>query len=362
MTISTAADATLTSIDPKVAAQGSAQQDVYLSGSNFFSNDTVFVAPPGQPAATVPTTFISTTLLRATIPANLLTAAGQDQISVVRQNGSPNVPGPLALTVNPIRPAIVASAPDSLSQNSSSVTLNLTGGFFSQATTAQFNGSSVGVTPIVSSSRQLSVGIAPGNAALGTPGLYPVVVQNAGIVSPAPSMAAVNVAVTPVPANIGQGPASSIPLAAGSNPSAVAVDYATGTAVVANTGTNNVTLINLLATPSPTVVATISVGKSPTGVAVDSLLHIAVVVNSGDQTVSTINLNSTPPVVVSTVSVAIGPTAGSPAGSAPVPFSIGINSLTHRAIVAYQSFNEATISTYRRTVCWFPHSSKSEEI
>ena len=89
--------------------------------------------------------------------------------------------------------------------------------------------------------------------------------------------------------------------------------------------------------------ATIGVGNAPTGIAVDDLLahHIAVVVNSGDQTVSTIDL--TTGTVTSTLSVAIGPTAGSPAGIAPVPFSIGINPLTHHAVVAYESFNEATI-------------------
>ena len=77
--------------------------------------------------------------------------------------------------------------------------------------------------------------------------------------------------------------------------------------------------------------------------AIDDLLptHVAIVVNSGDQTISTINL--TTHAVISTQSVAIGPTAGSPAGIAPVPYSIGINPLTHRAIVAYQSFNEATV-------------------
>jgi len=41
--------------------------------------------------------------------------------------------------------------------------------------------------------------------------------------------------------------------------------------------------------------------------------------------------------------VAIGPTGGSASGSAPIPYSVGINSLTHHAVVAYQSFNEATI-------------------
>ena len=338
VTISTTATATLTSIDPTVASQGSSQQDVYLTGTNFFSNDTIFVAAPGQAAAAVPTTFVSTTLLRATIPATLLSAAGQDQISVVRQDGSPNAPGPVALTINPMRPSIVASLPDSFLQNpSSNVTLNLTGGYFSPATTVFFNGSSAGLTASVVNSRQLSLGIPPGS--LGTPGLYPVVVQNAGISAPTPSMAAVNVAVAPASANIPTGASGS--LAVGTSPSAVAIDYATGMAVVANTGSNNVSLITLRPTLAPA--GTVAVGKSPTGVAIDDMLtpNIAVVVNSGDQTVSTINLSTS--TVTSTLSVAIGPTSGSPAGSAPIPYSIGINSLTHRAVVAYQSFNEATI-------------------
>jgi len=339
VTISTTADPTVTKLDPNFAGQGSAQQDVYLTGSNFFSNDRVFVAPPGGTAAAVPTTFINTGLLRATIPASLLNVVGSDQVSVVRQNGSPNVPGPLAFAVNPQRPAIVASTPDSIAQNSATAaTITLTGGYFSPATTALFNGSSAGITPSVQSSRQFSIGIPAGS--LATPGLYPVVVQNSGIASPAPSMSAVNVAVTPASANIPAAPVAN--LTVGASPSAVAIDYATGIAVVANTGSNNVSLINLRTSPA-SVIGTVSVGKSPTGVAIDDLLptHIAVVVNSADQTISTINL--TTDAVISTQSVAIGPTAGSPAGIAPVPYAIGINPLTHRAIVAYQSFNEATV-------------------
>jgi YVTN family beta-propeller protein len=339
VTISTTADATLTGLDPTVASQGSAQQDVYLSGSNFFTTDTVSVAPPGQAAVAVTTTFISATLLRATIPSNLLTAAGQDQISVIRQDGSPNIPGPLALTINPVRPAIVASTPDSVLQNpNASVNLTLTGGFFSQATTALFNGSSAGLTTSVQSSRQLSLAIATGN--LAAPGLYPVVVENAGISAGQPFMSALNIAVTPSSTNIPAAPVATVGV--GTAPSAVAVDPASGTAVVANTGGNTVSLINLNTNP-PSVSGTIAVGNSPTGVAVDDLLphHIALVVNSVDQTVSAIDL--TTDAVTATVSVAIGPTAGSAAGSAPVPFAVGVNPLTHHAVVAYQSFNEATI-------------------
>ena len=338
VTVSAASEAILTSMDPITTSQGSALQNVYLTGSNFFTTDTVFVTAPGQAATAVPTTFISATLLRAAIPANLLSAAGQDQVSVLRYNGSANAPGPLALNVTPMRPAIVASSPDSVSQNpNSSPNVTLTGGYFTpSATTASFNGSSV--APTFTSSRQLSLPIAPG--ALSTPGLYPIVVKNSGIAAGQSSMSALNLAVTPSAANIPAAPVGTVGV--GSSPSAIAIDYAAGAAVVANQGSNTVSLINLNAVP-PAVTATIGVGHAPTGIAVDDLLahHIAVVVNSGDQTLSTIDL--TTGTVTSTVSVAIGPTAGSPAGSAPVPFSIGINPLTHHAVVAYQSFNEATV-------------------
>jgi YVTN family beta-propeller protein len=338
VTISLAADATLTSIDPITTSQGSAQQDVYLTGSNFFTTDTVFVAAPGQATVAVPTKFISGSLLRATIPSSLLTAAGQDQVSVLRQTGSPNIPGPLALNVTPMRPALVASSFVSVEQNpTSSPNVTLTGGYFSpSATTAFFNGTSV--APSITSSRQLSLAIPPG--ALAVPGLYPIVVKNAGLSAGQASLAALNMAVTPAVANIPAAPTGSVGV--GSSPSAIAIDYASGIAAVTNQGSNSVSLINLNANP-PAVTATIAVGNGPTGVAIDDMLshHIAVVVNSGDQTVSTIDL--TTDAVTSTFSVAIGPTAGSPAGIAPVPFSIGINSLTHRAVVAYESFNEATI-------------------
>ena len=139
----------------------------------------------------------------------------------------------------------------------------------------------------------------------------------------------------------------------------MAIDYATGVAVVANTGSNNVSLINLGASPSVIGTITTGIGKAPTGVAIDDLLptHIAVVVNSGDQTISTINL--TTDAVISTLSVAIGPTAGSPAGIAPVPYSIGINPLTHRAMVAYQSFNEAPIMDLYQVECPSDRARKS---
>ncbi len=113
-------------------------------------------------------------------------------------------------------------------------------------------------------------------------------------------------------------------------------------AAVANTGDGSVSLINLT---TNSVVTIPSVGNKPTGIAIDdqfSRIHIAsgLLVNSGDNTVSAIDL-STQSVVGTPLSVQIG--APPPPVAGPVPIAIGINPLSHRAIVAYQSTNLATV-------------------
>src|SRR6185437_7134263 len=77
--------------------------------------------------------------------------------------------------------------------------------------------------------------------------------------------------------------------------------------------------------------------SQPTGLAIDDLLAdpVALVVNNADQTVSAIDLK-TSNVATLNVSIATGATP-------PLPFAIGVNPLTHRAIVAYQSTNQAMV-------------------
>lgn len=332
ITFGTGTGPTIASMAPTTAAQGSVQQDVYLNGSNFLSTETVVVG--GIP---VPTTFLNTTLLRATIPAAQLAQAGAFQVRIQMQNGSLSPLAPSDLTVFAKRPVVVASSPDSVTPSGAGANVGLTGGYFSASTSVTFDGQAVAASLGSGSTRQLTAAIPAGS--LSTPGLYPIVVQNAGVAS----LSGLNLAVTAPNTAATLSPSTS--LSVGSSPSAVAIDYADGLAVVTNTGdgTSNgsVSVIDLTANP-PSVVSTIAVGKGPIGVAVDDLLPhaLALVVNSVDQTVSTIDL-TTRAVVGTPLSVAISAsTSGLPA---PVPYSIGINPNTHRAIVAYQSTNEALI-------------------
>jgi YVTN family beta-propeller protein len=343
ISVSTAVDPKLSSTNPTSTEQGAAQQDVYVQGSGFFSTSTILAS--GTP---LPTTWVSTSLIRGTIPSSVLAQAAPGvpiPINVERQNGDLSSTGPLPLAVNAVRPSIVASSPDSVPATTAGYGLNITGGFFAPtATSATFDGfpgtSTPTGTPVnltFTSSRQLIANIPAG--ALAVPGLYPVVLQNPSVASGS-STSFTNIAVEP-PASTFQSLAAGAPIAVGSTPSAIAIDQADGVAVVANTGGNSVSIINIA---SNTVTQTVAVGNQPTGVAVDDGLSspIAVVVNSKDNTVSTIaNLSTN--AVVSAPFTLPSPPPPQPSQPSPAPYSIGINPATHRAIVTYASTNVAAI-------------------
>lgn len=331
VTISAGGAPTMSSLDPSVAAQGSAQQDVYLVGTNFESTSSVVVTPPGQLPSTVPASdvfFLSTDLLRVTIPSSMLSAAGTVGIEV-QSAGTGNVSGVLPLTVFPTRPALVAVSPENVAQNSGSATATLTGGYFSGATSATVNGTTI--SPVLNSSRELTASLPSG--VVSTPGLYPIAVRNSGVATGQPFMAALNIAVTPLQSSIPGAP-NGAAIGVGTNPSAVAIDEADGIAVVANAGSNNVSLVSL---SSGTVVGTVGVGGNPTGVAVDDLLPhaVALVTNNSDQTVTAIDLTT---LMTTTLNVSL-----SSGTNPPLPYAIAVNPLTNRAIVVYQSASLAMI-------------------
>jgi DNA-binding beta-propeller fold protein YncE len=348
VTIVTAADPTLTSISNTVGAVGAFFQDIYLTGSDFISTTEVLV----NGAEVTNTTRLSSTVLRVRLgvsadfqPDDILAAPDTLTFTVRRQNGSEKscsdaAQCQLVLTVR--RPAVVGASPDTIPQGSSP-TVNINGGYFgttnSSTVTTSFGGQADAGT--VTSPRQISVAV--GSADTAMPGLVPVTVaSNTAGVPPA----VVNVAVQPV---YSSPPSAPTTVSVGTQPSAVAINTATGIAVVANQGSHSITLIDL-ASPSPPIGfictasqgATLSVAEpmcaasGPTSVAVDNLRNLALVANSATQTVA----------VVSLTTGAESVTAIIPAGStsiADVPLGVGINPLTGLAVVAYQTAGFASI-------------------
>jgi len=327
VTIAGGSDPTLSSIAPTTTQEGSVQQDIYLNGQNFSSTSTVLAN--GVP---IPTIFLTTSLLRATIPSAQLATMGSVQILVQRQNGDLSLPVPL--TVNPSRPALVASTPDSFIGNSANVGVTLTGGYFSPSTEIFFNAQRISQSA-GGNTRVLQVTIPA--ADWGPPGLYPIIVENTDVVPPNPGISGVNIGVEPT--SFPSAPSTSISV--GMTPSAIAIDPALGLAVVANTGSNNVSIINL-ATNTQVAGSPVAVGPNPTSVAIDDQLHVAVVVNNGAEanggnSVTGINLNT-----LATTTLTFQDTSVPP-NTAALPYSIGINPLTHRAIVTQQNTNTAWI-------------------
>jgi DNA-binding beta-propeller fold protein YncE len=329
VTIAGGSDPTLSSIAPTTTQEGSVQQDIYLNGQNFSSTSTVLAS--GVP---VPTVFLTTSLLRATIPSAQLTTMGSVQILVQRQNGDLSLPVPL--TVNPSRPALVASTPDSFVGNSANVGLTLTGGYFSPSTEVFFNAQQVSQSA-GGNTRVLQVTIPA--ADWGPPGLYPIIVENTDVVPPNPGISGINIGVEPTA--FPSAPSASITV--GMTPSAIAIDPASGLAVVANTGSNNVSIINL-ATNTQVAGSPVAVGPNPTSVAIDDQLpqHLAVVVNSGPEanggnSVTAVNLTTL------AITILTLPDTSVPPNTVALPYSIGINPLTHRAIVTQQLTNTAWI-------------------
>lgn len=348
VTIVTATDPTLTSISNTVGAVGAVFQDIYLAGTNFISTTNVFLNGTQVPSSAI--VLASSTALRVRIPDFMLIADDTFTFTAARQTGTEkgcpvSNPAPCQLVLSAVRPAIVGASLDSISQGNSS-TLLVNGGYFGPTppftpiVTAQFGGQPASGTVV--SARQLSVAV--GGADVDTPGLVPVTVASSVPGAGVPP-AVVNLAVQPVYSSPPSAPTS---LPVGTQPSAVAINTATGIAVVANKGSDSVTLIDMA---GPTVLGFICTSDTvagaalladdsscpasgPASVAVDNLRDLALVANSTTQTVAVVNLDTQ---VVDFI-IPAGPTS-----IAGTPMGIGINPLTGLALVAYQTKNFASI-------------------
>jgi DNA-binding beta-propeller fold protein YncE len=371
VTVVTATPPTLTSVSPKTVGLGSLFQDIYITGTNFISTNNVFVngnqlgglGPDNLPLISI----ASSSVIRARIPDSLLAtipAQGVLKVTVSPQTGAPQTCSPdstqCQIVVSAVRPAITGPSPDNILQGTTgALSFNVDGGFFGTngipAVSATFGGQLR--TASVANARQMSVIIGGSNAGdFSTPGLYPVAIHSA---ADSTKLAVTNIAVQP---NYGGGSSitnnATVTLPTGSSPSDVAINPATGLAIVANTGTDSVSFIALNDTSSSTLVsipvtgggsttrictAFITVNPSaactpsaPKSVAVDYVRNKALVVNTASQTIAVVDLG-TPSSAPSVTSVT--PLFSNPPFDAAQhpPVAVGVNPVTGRALVTLQN-------------------------
>ncbi|MCL6566171.1 MAG: hypothetical protein K6U09_07085 [Acidobacteriia bacterium] len=314
VTVFPAADPVLNSVSPSRVAQHSLFQDFYLEGENF--RGTTTVRANGVPVGGTP---VTTRLFRVRLTADQLSTPGTLVLDMERQNG--NLSAPVSVTIEPVRPAVVGTSPDSAPQGGPPVSINLNGGFYASSLEAEFAGQLRAATVI--NARQMNVALSASD--LTTAGLFPLLLRNPD----AGAVAAINLAVQPAAAV----PSVVTTIGVGLEPTAVAVNTATGTAVVANRAGNSISIVNL----ATFAVTTVPVGTAPTGVAVDNERNLAVVVNNGSKDVTVVNLATA--AVVTTVPVP----PLNPGGTPPSPFAVGINPLSGLALVAHQTTNFASV-------------------
>jgi DNA-binding beta-propeller fold protein YncE len=384
VTIVQAGPITFSNVSPSVAPQGGLFQDIFLSASNLTSSGVAVrvsgVTPPIDQLSQVKVIFLSgsssTTIgARVRLNAQQLATAGSFTVSISSSNPASPVTtvagGNFTVNVVPVSPSVVSSSPDSYPQNSQIVPgfqdpagpfMSIDGGYYGppsgEVAFARFNGT--GLTAIsdpndtnVSTPRLLNVTLPNlGNLPNG-PGLYQITVSNNNA---SPSTAYSNIAIVPDYANTNPpGAPMAITLPTGSAPSAIAEDNVLGVAVVAETGTSSVQFVDmrtatpaLLGGPIPTgsIPAGTAPGSLPTGVAVDQNLHIAAVVNYADRSLWIFQIpippaapSATPlgKIDLSTLIPATAPTT--PPTAPPFPYSVGIDSQSHRGIVAFASTN-----------------------
>jgi DNA-binding beta-propeller fold protein YncE len=387
VTVVQAGPISFSNVSPSVAPQGGLFQDIFLSASNLTSSGVAVnvsgVTPPIDQLSQVKVVFApgsSTSSIGARVRLNAqqLAVAGSFTVSITSSNPASPVTtvagGNFTVNVVAVTPSVVASNPASFPQNSQIVPsgfqgpagpfMSIDGGYYgppsNQVAFAQLNGTTLTsiVDPnstFVSTPRRLNV-TRPNLLTLTSangPGLYPITVTNNNA---SPSTAYSNIAIVPDYANTNPPSAPTvIPLPAGSAPSAIAEDTVLGVAVVAETGTSSIQFVDmrtatpaLLGGPIPTgsIPASTAPGSLPTGVAVDENLHIVAVVNYADRSLWIFQI-PTPPAApsatplgkidLSTLIPATAPTT--PPSAPPFPYSVGIDSQTHRGIVAFASTN-----------------------
>jgi hypothetical protein len=389
---------TFTGIQPTTVAAGGVLQDIFLNAKNLLNTTTITFTPPGgnqTPQAINPTnvftipitaeyctpsasgvtpvvTCDASIMTRIRLTSQQLATAGTATITVNNIPDASN-PGQTTSISYPLNlvyasPALVAAVPDSYPQGTNTE-FSTDGGYYGGGNSPIVSLLFDGTLNIASSfnARQFT-GPLQGSQT-NSPGLYPVSIVSNAQASPPPfnpppyPVVTTNVAVQPVFANLAavynptttpappQVYPPNIPLMGGTsaNPSSIAINSTKGYAVITEQGANAVEIVNFVPNPAisgrfiPQVVQQVAVGNQPTGVAIDDQINLApagfagqdlgVVVNSADYTLTLLALPSGQ-VIGSPIS--LSGLVQEPSGTvAPTPYSVGVDPITHYAVVAF---------------------------
>jgi len=384
ITIVTAGDIHFNGISPLIMPQGAATYDLYVFAPGITSASQVIITPTQGSAKSydfhnsqlkilfpIPTTTVTTptsTGVRIRLNASDLASTDTYTVSVTDANHPPIVgSGPFKFSVVPVRGAAVASQPDSYVQGSQSLGFNLlvNGGYFGPPSTAStpplvqttFLGNSVSAAAS-SSSRQLNLDFPVSNANSAQPGLYQLSVARTLPPLPADNNPSVtNISLFPNYQSVSPAAGQSVTITPPTGvttppqPSAIDIDQQTGIAAVATTGLNRVDFFQIGGSGSAGTITPIGFTAPvnvPTSVSINQTLHQVSVVSFKDQSVVVfqmpVNVNGTiasPLQPTTTISLAglVPPRNDTPTVKYVPPFaySIGVDSDTNHAVVAYSS-------------------------
>jgi DNA-binding beta-propeller fold protein YncE len=373
---------TFNGISPTIVPQGGTSYDIYLDAPFISSLSTVKVtgtksgllpisASQLKVLFPIPTTSVTSppsTGARLRLTADNIHAADTFTVTVSDTSqtvttctGTPlpagcSVQGNFTFDVIPVRPTSVASLPDSLVQNATTNDLPITidGGYFGSKgdlAVATFDGNTLSHNP--SASRQLNLSLSS-TTVNSLPGLYPLSVASTTVPAPVPNNPSVtNLAVFPdysttPPSVVGAG------VPAGTKPSAVDIDTRLGILAVAETGSNLVQFFSIgtgTLAPLPCPVTSCAV-TAPTNLSINQSNHTVAVVSPQDQNVVVLPLTATAgvPGVTYPLTIALAgliPPIPDPSDNTktlppPLPYSIGLDSDTNNALVAYSSSSNPT--------------------
>jgi DNA-binding beta-propeller fold protein YncE len=318
-------------------------EDVYLYGTNFRSSSVA--RANGSELAT---SFVSTNVLRARLMASDLAKAdtssgtGTLYVDVIQKDASgiTSASSAISIPVQRVPPTLISSSPDSVTLPGGTLSVQFNGGYYGDDSSASFNG--ISQSAVAQNSRQLLVSIDSSNFA--NAGLFPITVRNSG----ESQIAGANLAVRP---NVTQAN-SPTPLTTqptkGMAPSAVAINLATGLAVVTNAGSNSITLFDLTASiPAP--IGPYPVGNIPSGVAIDGLLNLAFVVNTSDNSLQVIDLSKAPgqaPTILGSIAYQASSSSSTNTLHAVQPYSVAVNPLTQKGLIVYQGSSYVDVFDY----------------